>query len=107
MPETLQYKIDMDFRSQWKIVSTHSAVKSNFIYVQEIGEFRSGPNYFTKREGLDSFLLKLTLRGGGILEYDGETSAQYEALVKSEHKRNAGKLWLNSDKELIHLSTVS
>lgn len=69
MAEILQYQLDMDKRSRWQIVTVHPAAKADLIYVQEVGDFYSGPNYYTVREGLDSFLIKLTLSGGGVLEY--------------------------------------
>ena len=72
MAEILHYELDMDQRSQWKIVTVHPATKANLIYVQEVGDFYSGRNYYTVREGLDSFLIKLTLSGAGVLEYGGK-----------------------------------
>lgn len=72
MAEMLQYRLDVDKRSLWRIVTVHPTVKAELVYTQEVGEFYSGPNYYTMREGLDSFLIKLTLSGGGVLEYDGK-----------------------------------
>ena len=71
MAEVLRYQLDMDKRSRWQIVTVHPASKADLIYVQEVGDFYSGRNYYTDREGLDSFLIKLTLSGGGVLEYGG------------------------------------
>lgn len=72
MAEILQYQLDIDKRSVWQIVTVHPSAKSEMIYTQEVGDFYSGPDYYTMREGLDSFLIKLTLSGGGVLEYDGK-----------------------------------
>lgn len=72
MAEILQYQLDVDKRSQWQIVTVHPLAKTELIYTQEVGDFYCGRNYYTVREGLDSFLLKLTLSGGGVLEYDGK-----------------------------------
>ena len=72
MAQILHYQLDMDKRSRWQIVTVHPAAKSDLIYVQEVGDFYCGRNYYTVREGLDSFLIKLTLSGGGILEYEGK-----------------------------------
>lgn len=72
MAEILRYHLDMDKRSRWQIVTVHPASKADLIYVQEVGDFYSGRNYYTDREGLDSFLIKLTLSGGGVLEYGGK-----------------------------------
>ncbi len=73
MANILQYRIDMDPRSQWQIVTTHPTAKNSLLYVQELGDFRSGLNYYTTREELDCFLIKLTVSGGGVLQYGGET----------------------------------
>lgn len=72
MAEILHYELDMDKRSQWQIVTVHPASKAGLMYVQELGDFYCGRNYYTVREGLDSFLIKLTLSGGGVLEYGGK-----------------------------------
>lgn len=72
MAEVLRYQLDLDKRSRWQIVTVHPASKAGLMYVQEVGDFYSGRNYYTDREGLDSFLIKLTLSGGGVLEYEGK-----------------------------------
>jgi AraC-like DNA-binding protein len=38
-----------------------------------VGYFFSGQKYCTTREGVDSFLINLTVSGQGILEYNGQT----------------------------------
>jgi AraC-like DNA-binding protein len=40
--------------------------------VQEVGEFKVYPPYYTERSGLDSFLILATKDGEGTLEYEGE-----------------------------------
>lgn len=88
MAQILQYQLDMDKRSRWRIVTAHPAAKADLIYVQEVGDFHSGRNYYTVREGLDSFLIKLTLSGGGVLEYEGE-----------EYRLSAGQFfWIDCQK---------
>lgn len=72
MAEILHYQLDMDKRSRWQIATVNPVVKAELIYAQEVGDFYSGRNYYTVREGLDSFLIKLTLSGGGVLEYGGK-----------------------------------
>ena len=42
------------------------------IYLQEAGEFFAGPDYYTIREGFASYLLKYTISGCGILDYQGQ-----------------------------------
>ena len=71
--EALQYHIDMTPESRWKIVSAGAFAKENLLYLQEAGHFISGANYYTVRSALDSYLVKLTLSGQGILEYGGQT----------------------------------
>ena len=73
MSELLQFHIDMEPESRWNIPTVDPATRASFLYVQETGDFRSKKGYYTTREGLDSYLLKLTLSGQGILEYGGET----------------------------------
>lgn len=72
MAEFLQYQLDVEKQSVWQIVTVHPSAKAELIYVQEVGDFHSGRNYYTVREGLDCFLIKLTLSGGGVLEYGGK-----------------------------------
>ena len=71
--EQLTYTIDMAPDSRWEFVTPGAFAKEKLLYMQEVGRFISGPRYTTKREGLDSYLIKLTLSGRGILEYCGET----------------------------------
>lgn len=73
MAEFLQYQLDVESRSKWKIVTVNPLAKGELIHVQEVGDFYSGRGYYTVRSGLDSFLIKLTLSGSGILEYEGKT----------------------------------
>ena len=47
MPHMLDYRIDMEPRSQWEIISVNEAAKQNLLYVQELGLFYSGPAYYT------------------------------------------------------------
>ena len=72
MAQMLDYRIDMEPRSQWEIISVHDAAKRNLLYLQEVGLFYSGPAYYTTRKGLDSYLIKLTLSGSASLEYEGQ-----------------------------------
>ena len=71
--EVLHYNLDMTPESEWKIVSAGAFARDNLLYLQEAGHFISGANYYTVRKDLDSYLVKLTLSGAGILEYGGET----------------------------------
>ncbi len=73
MAQRIEYRIDMEERSQWEIISANASAKQNLIYLQEAGKFYSGPAYYTTRVNLDSYLLKLTFSGKGTLTYRGET----------------------------------
>lgn len=69
--ENLRYNLDMTDDSEWNFVNADRYFKDNFLYLQEAGCFNSGRNYYTVRSDLDSFLIKLTISGHGLLEYDG------------------------------------
>ena len=73
MSELLQFHIDMEPESRWNIPTVDPMARASFLYVQETGDFRSKKGYYTTREGLDSYLLKLTLSGQGVLEYGGQS----------------------------------
>ena len=66
----LSYDLDFYSESTWLTVTSPPAVRSSFAYVQELGDFRCGGKYYTKREHLPSYLIKLTLSGQGTLEYN-------------------------------------
>ncbi len=70
----LKYNLDIRPESIWLTVSPGAAAKESLLYVQELGEFFAGPAYFTSRSGLASYLIKYTISGEGIVEYDGKTS---------------------------------
>ena len=67
----LSYQLDMSQESVWLTVTPGQTAKSTLAYVQELGDFISGPEYFTRRENLPSYLIKYTLSGEGLLDYDG------------------------------------
>ncbi len=75
MEQTLQYTLDLSRDSQWHILSPTGSAKANLLYLQEMGSFQAGPEYFTIREGFPSYLIKLTLSGCGQLRYGGRTYA--------------------------------
>ena len=70
---SLQYDLDLEPNSRWNMVAATATAKNSLVYAQEIGDFYAGPNYFTTRWGFPSYLLKMTIDGCGILEYDGQT----------------------------------
>ena len=65
----LSYHLDFYARSSWLTVTATPSIRSSFVYVQELGDFHCGPDYYTRRENLPSYLIKLTVSGKGILEY--------------------------------------
>lgn len=73
MPALLDYNLDLSPESRWNMVSATAMAKSSLIYAQEIGNFWAGPNYYTTREGFSSYLIKMTVDGCGLLEYNGQT----------------------------------
>jgi len=53
-----------------RMIATPSAfAKSALYYIQEAGQFRTRPAYFTERENLDSYLVVYTTYGCGYLTY--------------------------------------
>ena len=76
MAELLQYRIDMEPQSRWRIVTVDPAAKPGLLHLQEAGDFHARRGYYTKRRGLDSYLLKITLSGRGVLEYGGQRIPQ-------------------------------
>jgi len=74
-PIKLNYNLDISDKSSWLTVTASPAVRGSFAYVQELGDFHCGSHYFTVRENLPSYLIKLTVSGEGRLEYD---NAAYE-----------------------------
>ena len=69
----LLYQLDLAPASQWLTVTASKNAKSSLLYVQELGDFISHEKYYTQREGLDSYLIKFTLSGEGLLDYQGQT----------------------------------
>jgi len=72
MPSSLIYDLDLEPQSVWYTVSATPLAKSSLLYAQEIGNFYAGPKYNTSRDSFPSYLLKLSLDGCGILDYDGQ-----------------------------------
>ena len=72
-PIKLSYNLDISDRSSWLTVTAAPSVRASFAFVQELGDFYCGANYYTVRENLPSYLIKLTVDGEGILKYENET----------------------------------
>jgi AraC-like DNA-binding protein len=69
----LSYQLDLEPESVWLTVTPTQAVKASIPYVQEVGDFYARAGYYTRREGLNSYLLKYTVAGEGELDYNGNT----------------------------------
>ena len=72
MAQMLEYHLDLTPESRWNYYSALPETKANLLYLQEAGDFYAGNGYYTKREGLASYLLKLTVSGCGMLSYGGK-----------------------------------
>ena len=66
----LNYTLDTSEKSSWLTVTASPAVRTAFAFVQELGDFYCGPDYYTVRENLPSYLIKLCVDGEGVLEYE-------------------------------------
>lgn len=67
------FNLDLSSSYRWKFVSPTQTAIASIPYVQELGDFPAGRNYFTRRSNLPSYLLKICLGGSGFLEYKGHT----------------------------------
>ena len=74
MPQVrLSFNLDLSSDSTWLTVTASQAARSSIAYVQELGDFSCGPDYYTNREHLNSFLIKLCVGGEGLLEYEDKS----------------------------------
>ena len=72
MEISLQYNLDLNHASCWNTISVTAASKAFLLYLQEAGDFICGPSYYTTRSGFNSYLIKYTVSGCGVLEYQGQ-----------------------------------
>ena len=63
MDVKLRYELDLAPESRWNILSSTAAAKNALLYAQEAGDFYAGKDYYTTRQGAESFLIKLTISG--------------------------------------------
>lgn len=68
----LKYELDISRDSTWMTVTVSKQAKNSLLYVQELGKFYAGPNYFTERQALASYMIQCTLDGEGELFYNNE-----------------------------------
>ncbi len=69
----LSYRLDIARESVWLTATPSQTAKASIAYVQELGDFICGKEYFTRRENLPSYLIKFCIGGEGLLDYDGAT----------------------------------
>ena len=74
----LDFFHDLEERSKWIFVKSNqypwgTLMKNEIPYVQELGDFYAKGKFYTSRKDLPSFLLKYTVSGEGVLEYQGST----------------------------------
>ncbi|HHV11592.1 MAG TPA: AraC family transcriptional regulator [Clostridiales bacterium] len=56
-----------------RFINTPSILaKHTYLYVQEVGYFKTSPTYYTERENLNSYLIVYTISGTGFLKYKGQ-----------------------------------
>jgi len=70
---SLSYQLDLEQSSVWITATPNQAAKNSIAYVQELGDFIAGRNYFTRRANLPSYLIKYCISGEGLLDYEGHT----------------------------------
>lgn len=68
----LHYQLDLLPKSRWLTVTANPLVRASLLHVQEVGDFFAKSGYYTRREGLNSYLIKYTVSGEGVLEYGGQ-----------------------------------
>ena len=70
--ERMECRLDMRREPAWEFVNAGEFARENLLFLQEAGHFCAGKDYFTRRSGLESYLLKYTISGSGILDYCGK-----------------------------------
>ena len=68
----LSCNLDLKPASVWLTVTAAPAARASIAYVQELGDFHCGSDYYTSRENLPSYLIKFCVDGEGELEYEGK-----------------------------------
>ena len=67
--QKIHYNLDLDESSTWISATPGEMARSTFFYLQEAGHFFCGPNFYTERENLKSYLILFTISGHGRLTY--------------------------------------
>lgn len=77
----LSFNLDLSGESTWLTVTAAQAARSSIAYVQELGDFHCGPDYYTNRENLPSYLIKLCISGEAQLDYNGQRYAVHPGQI--------------------------
>lgn len=70
--KSIRYNLDVSPDSKWILVDSTLKARSSLLYIQEAGEFFARSGYFTKRQSVHSYLIKIVLDGEGLLKYEGK-----------------------------------
>ncbi len=63
-----EYELDIDGGSRWITATASEAAKCAGLYATEAGNFTAGSRYFTRRDGMEGYLLLYTVGGTGMLK---------------------------------------
>jgi hypothetical protein len=64
---SLSYQLDLDEHSIWITATPSQIAKSSILYVQELGDFIAGKNYYNPQSESPSYLIKYCISGEGLL----------------------------------------
>ncbi len=73
MDYELSYNLDSSEISTWNVINATAFARTSLLYTTDIGHYFCKEKYFTKRRGLNSYLIKITVSGGGCLTYNQQT----------------------------------
>lgn len=71
--EWLQSFMGVTSGFRWVVALTTPKARAGFVYAQESGEFCAYEGNYTRRRGLASYLIKVTVSGEGALTYNGQS----------------------------------
>ncbi|NLJ94701.1 MAG: helix-turn-helix transcriptional regulator [Clostridiaceae bacterium] len=104
---TLNYNLDLEPQSEWLFISSVAEIKSNFPFIQELGDFYCKGEYFTQRKNLESYYIAYTKSGSGVLEYNNTTyeiepfqllwidCMQYQRYFTNPDKGKWNQIWVH------------
>ena len=96
----LEYNLDVDEESYWHIQTPDNSARLFPFYVTECGYFSAGDKYYTKRDGLNSFLLIVTVSGSGFMRWKDRrvnlnvgSAVVIDCSIYQEYATNPGEKW--------------